>query len=184
MASGIIQQYHTPKQLESVPESVIPSGLKSAVVSWYLGVVEDQNQTPHVSDLIEFYREFYKEQFKETLVEIDEEDLEAMADRYYGTRDIEEMAERELRDQERQVIDFYSGLISAVYMELGLALVFSDDEAGLIDEIDLATSYGTKDEYLLGGQVPAFRAMHYSGAAYEHATGMYDYIEMDWGEAW
>lgn len=158
---------------EEEGESLLPDGLYRYLIDWYVDTMAYTGEPPWVEDLIFEVREFLIERFKESFVEMESEELDALASDVYGVRDIEEMARVQYEDMIEQNFFFFNHVVSTVYHFMHFALKVEDENKGFVDDLDCLFEFADRSEAILGAQVPTFRVMNFSGKAYDTVGYLY-----------
>lgn len=129
---------------------------------WYNEYVTERGEPPTIFDLTDEFERLKKEEILDGFRD-DYGYAEIMFD-IYETEDVEEIARREIQEIYKENQYLINDLISEVYHNLGLSLLFHDSDFGFIDSLDFASFYLQEDLLILGAQVPVFRTLRSDGS--------------------
>lgn len=152
------------KQEYLLAPSKAPEGMEESlfvkIKEFYEDYVSEVKRTPYAEEILDVYFEFRKDEVQLELSMMDAQQLGQIT-AYHGTNDLVELAEKEVMQESRLVIDFFSSVLHKIYFGMGLSFIVSYDSQGDVEDADLATPY--KHETILGAQVPVFRVNPFNG---------------------
>lgn len=147
-----------------IPKNTIncDSLISEEILYWYEEFAKERDRPPEIFELIDKFEKVKIREIKESLRE-DFGYAEIMFE-VYKTEDPEEIAKEELQDVYRENEFIVGDLISELYMNLNLSLLYHERDYGLIDYIDFSSKFPKGEWLILGAQVPVFRTLKSNGS--------------------